>query len=226
MKLGSPDIDRVADLRPFLDLVPDPRARRGRWYSLTAILLVCACVAVSGARSVDEIAEWAQRASDTVLTAVGVRRYPLRWRRSPSRTTIGRVLAALDGAAVRTAGTEQAVVGRQGRILLWWLWWPSLPLQLVTYFASYYQLNPVQVWHPLSIRLRGRWRRQVMRYRPRRELLQVRVPQAWDERVVVGVLYLIEQQRGMEVRSTSPRAAPATPRRRAPQQPSTINENQ
>ncbi|WP_234307424.1 MULTISPECIES: transposase family protein [unclassified Streptomyces] len=63
--------------------MPDPRARRGRWYSLTAILLVCARAAVSGMRSVDEIAEWAARASDTVLTAVGVRRHPLRWRRAP-----------------------------------------------------------------------------------------------------------------------------------------------
>jgi predicted transposase YbfD/YdcC len=97
MKLGPLDAGQVADLRPFLDLVPDLRARRGRWYSLTAILLVCACAAVSGARNVDEIAEWAARASDTVLTAVGVRRHPLRWRRAPSRTTIGRVLAAVDG---------------------------------------------------------------------------------------------------------------------------------
>lgn len=103
VKLGPLDAGQVADLRPFLERVPDPRARRGRWYSLTAILLVCACAAVSGTRSVDEIAEWAARASDTVLTAVGVRRHPLRWRRAPSRTTIGRVLAAVDGDALDQA---------------------------------------------------------------------------------------------------------------------------
>lgn len=103
MRLGPLDSGQVADLRTFLDLVPDPRARRGRWYSLTAILLVCACAAVSGARSIDEIAEWAARASDDVLTAVGVRWHPLRWRRSPSRTTIGRVLAAVDGDALDRA---------------------------------------------------------------------------------------------------------------------------
>lgn len=103
VRLGPLDIGQVADLRTFLDLVPDPRARRGRWYSLTAILLVCACAAVSGARSIDEIAEWAARASETVLTAVGVRRHPLRWRRAPSRTTIGRVLAAVDGDALDRA---------------------------------------------------------------------------------------------------------------------------
>ncbi len=49
------------------------------------------------------IAEWAARASEAVLTAVGVRRHPLRWRRSPLRTTIGRVLAAVDGGALDRA---------------------------------------------------------------------------------------------------------------------------
>ncbi|WP_343240058.1 hypothetical protein [Streptomyces sp. SID12488] len=33
--------------------MPDPRSRRGRWYSLTAILLVRTCAAASGARSID-----------------------------------------------------------------------------------------------------------------------------------------------------------------------------
>ncbi|MEV0186128.1 transposase family protein [Streptomyces sp. NPDC050625] len=103
VKLGPLDGGRVADLRPCLDLVPDARARRGRWYSLTAILLICACAAVSGARSVDELAEWAERASDALLAAVGVRRHPLQWRRTPSRTTIGRVLQAVDGDALDRA---------------------------------------------------------------------------------------------------------------------------
>ncbi|WP_234373071.1 transposase family protein [Streptomyces sp. H-KF8] len=48
VKLGPLDTGRIADLRPYFDSVPDPRARRGRWYSLTAILLVCACAVVSG----------------------------------------------------------------------------------------------------------------------------------------------------------------------------------
>jgi predicted transposase YbfD/YdcC len=106
-----------------LDLVPDPRGRRGRWYPLTAVLLVCACAAVSGARSVDEIGEWGQRASDAVLTALGIRRHPLTWRRAPSRTTIGRVLAAVDGDALDQAvGTylahrhEPAATGRRRMI--------------------------------------------------------------------------------------------------------------
>lgn len=35
----------VPDLRVFLETVPDPRSRRGRWYSLASILLVCAAAA-------------------------------------------------------------------------------------------------------------------------------------------------------------------------------------
>ncbi|MFE0359025.1 transposase family protein [Streptomyces nigra] len=54
LKLGPLDAARVADLRPYFGSVPDPRSRRGRWYSLTAILLVCACAVISGARSIDE----------------------------------------------------------------------------------------------------------------------------------------------------------------------------
>ncbi|MET9134757.1 transposase family protein [Streptomyces antibioticus] len=50
-KLGPLDADRIADLRSYLESVPDPRSRRGRWYSLSAILLVCACAAVCGAMS-------------------------------------------------------------------------------------------------------------------------------------------------------------------------------
>ncbi|MCX4579004.1 transposase family protein [Streptomyces sp. NBC_01571] len=102
-KLGLLDADQVADLRPFLESVPDPRSRRGRWYSLTAILLVCACAAVSGARSIDELAEWGERAPNSLLVVIGIRRHPLGWRRTPSRTTIGRVLEAVDGDALDQA---------------------------------------------------------------------------------------------------------------------------
>ncbi|MGX1851962.1 transposase family protein [Streptomyces sp. NBC_01456] len=52
-KLGPLDADRIAGLGPYLESVPDPRSRRGRWYSLTAILLMCACAAVCGAKSIE-----------------------------------------------------------------------------------------------------------------------------------------------------------------------------
>jgi hypothetical protein len=83
VKLGPLDSDRIADLRPYFDAVPDPRERRGRWYSLyslTAVLLVCACAVVSGARSIDKLAEWGQRASHALLTVIGIRRHLPGWR--------------------------------------------------------------------------------------------------------------------------------------------------
>lgn len=101
--LGPLDNGRIADLRPYLDSVPDPRSRRGRWYSLTTILLVCACATVSGAKSIDELAEWPARAGTEILEAIGLRRHLLRWRTSPSRATIGRVLERIDGDALDRA---------------------------------------------------------------------------------------------------------------------------
>jgi len=104
-KLGPLNPDDTSDLRFFLEAVPDPRSRRGRWYSLTSILLVCAAAAVSGARTIDELAEWGARADTGLLTTLGVRRHLLRWRHAPSRSAIGRVLERLD------TGALDAVVG-------------------------------------------------------------------------------------------------------------------
>ncbi|WP_381794703.1 transposase family protein [Streptomyces niveus] len=42
-------------LRAHLQRVPDPRSRRGRWYPLAGLLLICACAVVSGARTITEI---------------------------------------------------------------------------------------------------------------------------------------------------------------------------
>lgn len=103
MKLGSLGPDDVTDLRPFLEAVPDPRSRRGRWYSLTSILLICAAATASGARSIDELAEWGARAGIEVLQRLGVRRHLLQWRDAPSRSAIGRVLERLDGDALDAA---------------------------------------------------------------------------------------------------------------------------
>ncbi|MFE5736216.1 transposase family protein [Streptomyces celluloflavus] len=102
-KLGPLDVRQVVDLCRYLDMVPDPRSRRGRWYSLTAILLVCACAVVAGARSIDELAEWGAQAPHVLLASLGIRHHLLRWRRHPSAATIGRVLQAVDGDALDRA---------------------------------------------------------------------------------------------------------------------------
>lgn len=102
-KLGPLEPDTITDLRPYLESVPDPRSRRGRWYPLTAIILVCACVTLSGAKSIHELAEWGARARADILEAIGIRRHLLRWRHAPSRATIGRALERLDGDALDRA---------------------------------------------------------------------------------------------------------------------------
>jgi hypothetical protein len=102
-KPGPLNSDDVADLRVFLEAVPDPRSGRGRWHSLASILLVCAAAAVSGARTIDELAEWGARADAGLLATLGVRRHPLRWRHAPSRSAIGRVLEPLAADALDAA---------------------------------------------------------------------------------------------------------------------------
>ncbi|MFF7192015.1 transposase family protein [Streptomyces sp. NPDC008222] len=88
----------MSDLRFSLEAVPDPRSRRGRWYSLTSILLVCAAAAVSGARTIDELAEWGARR----------RRAARRARRAPSP-------AALAACAVQVGDREGPRASRYRR---------------------------------------------------------------------------------------------------------------
>ncbi|WP_371666698.1 transposase family protein [Streptomyces sp. NBC_00289] len=90
-------------LRAGLQRVPDPRSRRGRWYPLAGLLLVCACTVVSGARTITEITAWGQRATTTVLKHLGIRRHLPGRRRAPSHATLTRLLAALDGDALDAA---------------------------------------------------------------------------------------------------------------------------
>ncbi|MGW1616059.1 transposase family protein [Streptomyces sp. NPDC002285] len=90
------NVGQVAGLHPYFNSIPDPRSRRGRWYSLTSILLVCACAVVSGAKSIDELAEWGARASGRLLAV----RYPP----SPARV-----------AAHPFARDDQARAGRRGQ---------------------------------------------------------------------------------------------------------------
>lgn len=64
----------------------------------------------------DELAEWGQRASDALLSLIGIRRHLLRWRRTPSPATIGRVLGAVDGDALeRAVGAKVPTPAAPGR---------------------------------------------------------------------------------------------------------------
>lgn len=90
-------------LRVHLQRVPDQRSRRGRWYPLVGLLLICACAVVSGARTITEITEWGRRATITVLEQLSIRRHLPGRRRVPSHATLTRFLAALDGDALDAA---------------------------------------------------------------------------------------------------------------------------
>ncbi|MEV0558632.1 transposase family protein [Streptomyces sp. NPDC050597] len=98
-KLGPFHQHDTGRLLAHLQRVPDPRSRRGRWYPLVGLLLICACAVVSGARTITEITEWGRRATTTVLERLGIRRHLPGRRRAPS-PTLTRLLAALDGDAL------------------------------------------------------------------------------------------------------------------------------
>ncbi|MET7694373.1 ISAs1 family transposase [Streptomyces sp. NPDC005483] len=102
VKLGPFHQHDTSRLPAHLQRVPDPRSRRGRWYPLAGLLLICACAVASGARTITEITEWGQRATTTVLEQLGIRRHLPGRRRAPSHATLTRLLAALDGDALDT----------------------------------------------------------------------------------------------------------------------------
>src|SRR3954452_20310370 len=85
-----------------LSAVPDPRRRRGRRYSLQAILLIAVSAVLAGARSYAAIADWAALARP----AVGVCGRP------PSGATIRRALLAVDPVAVQAVLTAWALACR------------------------------------------------------------------------------------------------------------------
>jgi hypothetical protein len=76
------------------------RSRRGRWYPLVSVLLICACAVVSGARTIDETTEWGWRASTDLLCRLGIRRHLPSRCRAPPHPTIARIPARVDGDAL------------------------------------------------------------------------------------------------------------------------------
>ncbi|MER5700279.1 transposase family protein [Streptomyces mirabilis] len=101
-KLGPVHQHDTGRLCAHLQRVPDPRSRRGRWYPLAGLLLICACAVVSGARTITEITEWVARHH----RGAGTTRHPppsARTSPGPSHATLTRLLAALDGDALDAA---------------------------------------------------------------------------------------------------------------------------
>ena len=82
--------------------VPDPRKPRGRRHSLQSILLVAVGAVLAGARSYAAIADWAATAEQAVAVCG----------RAPHASTIRRVLAAVDPAALQRALTGWVLTRR------------------------------------------------------------------------------------------------------------------
>ncbi|MBX9399422.1 ISAs1 family transposase [Streptomyces sp. TRM72054] len=99
----APVADAVR-LRSFLDLLPDPRDRRGRLYPLGAVLCAAAASVLAGARSLAAIGEWIADAPRWALRALGFVPHPLTGHVPvPHPATVRRLLARLDGDALDEA---------------------------------------------------------------------------------------------------------------------------
>lgn len=103
-RLGLINADEVADLRVFLERVPDPRRRRGVRHPLVSILVLAAAAVAAGARSFTAIGEWAADAPQWLLARVQARVDVRGGRRvAPDEATFRRVLGRVDGQALDDA---------------------------------------------------------------------------------------------------------------------------
>lgn len=102
-QLGPLGLEGLPDLRRYLAWVPDPRGRRGRWYSLECLLAICACAVLAGVTTVEGVGEWARNAPSEIRAALRIRRHPLGWRQVPSRRCLTGLLARIDADALDRA---------------------------------------------------------------------------------------------------------------------------
>lgn len=87
------DLPGLPALVQVLDRIPDPRRRRGRRYRLGPMLALCLVAVLSGATSLARIGRITAELDARMLAELGL---PATW---PVVTTLGRLLARLDGDA-------------------------------------------------------------------------------------------------------------------------------
>jgi hypothetical protein len=92
-------------LRGWLALVPDPRARLGRWHLLEFVLGLAVCAfTAAGHDSPEAVAQWAAGCVQETLAVLGGRRDPWTRRiRPPSVRTFARVFEPIDAEAFNAA---------------------------------------------------------------------------------------------------------------------------
>ncbi|WP_371503143.1 ISAs1 family transposase [Kitasatospora sp. NBC_00374] len=91
------ELSELHTLAEVLDRVPDPRRVRGRRYRLGVLLALCLVAVLSGATSLACIARFEADSSPDVRRRLGLPK------RAPAATTLGRLLARLDGDALDDA---------------------------------------------------------------------------------------------------------------------------
>ncbi|MFF0010868.1 ISAs1 family transposase [Streptomyces sp. NPDC005374] len=91
------ELPGLGTLAGVLDQVPDPRRIRGRRYRIGSLLALCLLAVLSGAKSVTAIARFAADSDIALRTRLGLTRA------TPDTTTLGRLLARLDGDALDDA---------------------------------------------------------------------------------------------------------------------------
>jgi hypothetical protein len=99
-------VEGEGGLIDVLKTIVDPRKPRGVRHPVVTVVAIAVCAALSGARSFEAIAQWAQGLSREGLRKLGSKRW-----RPPSEPTIRRVLQGLDANAV-DARIGQWVLGQ------------------------------------------------------------------------------------------------------------------
>lgn len=87
----------LASLAEVLAAVPDPRRVRGRRYRTGVLLALCLTAVLGGARSLAQIARHAADADPEIRAGLGLTRA------TPNASTLGRLLARIDGDALDDA---------------------------------------------------------------------------------------------------------------------------
>src|ERR1044072_1949248 len=97
-RLGPVVGNRPADLRRFVERVPDPRCRRGVRHSLASIVLLGAAAVAGGSQGFTAVGEGAAEAPQRLLELLGARFDPRRQRYvAPDESTLRRVVSRMDG---------------------------------------------------------------------------------------------------------------------------------
>lgn len=91
-----PDLPVLSEV---LDALPDPRHRRGRRYRLGPLLALCLLAVLGGAASLTQIRRFIAGCDPALLTMLGLRAGA----DLPAASTLGRLLARLDGDALDDA---------------------------------------------------------------------------------------------------------------------------